>query len=141
MMETIKRTEDNGSTAPERTHAGQTYVPAVDIFELPDKLMLQADVPGATVNDIEIHYERGLLTIHAHVQPRNEQPGNCLLREYGVGDFHRSFQIGEGIDSNGIEAEMSNGVLTLHLPKAEAARTRKIAVKGANGSWRAAEHE
>ena len=52
-----------------------------------------------------------------------------LVREYGVGDFHRAFQIGEGIDAAKIEAEVNNGVLTLRLPKSEAAKARTIEVK------------
>jgi len=50
------------------------------------------------------------------------------LNEYGVGDFYRSFQIGEGIDQSKIEAEVKNGVLKLRLPKAEALKPRKIKV-------------
>ena len=52
----------------------------------------------------------------------------CLLREYGVGDYYRSFQVSEAIDAGKISAEYADGVLTLHLPKAEAVKPRKIAV-------------
>jgi HSP20 family protein len=54
---------------------------------------------------------------------------NYLLREYGVGDFRRTFQIGEGIDAAKIAAELREGVLTVHLPKAPELMPRKIAVK------------
>jgi len=114
---------------PERTRAGRTYVPVVDILEKPDELMLLAEVPGARAEDIDINYERGQLTISATVKPRHPDDAVYLVREYGIGDFARSFQIGEGIDSEKIAAEVRDGVLTLHLPKAAAARSRKIAVK------------
>lgn len=114
---------------PERTRSGRTYTPAVDIIEKPDELLLLADVPGAKAEGIDIHYERGELTLTARVDERQPEEGNWVLREYGVGDFVRTFQVGEGIDAAKIKAEVTGGVLTLHLPKAEAAKTRKIAVK------------
>jgi HSP20 family molecular chaperone IbpA len=114
---------------PERTRSGRTYSPAVDIIEKPDELLLLADVPGAKADGIDIHYERGELTLTARVDERQPEVSNWVLREYGVGDFVRTFQVGEGIDAAKIKAEVTGGVLTLHLPKAEAAKTRRIAVK------------
>jgi HSP20 family molecular chaperone IbpA len=116
-------------TRPERVRAGRTYVPVVDIIEKPDELLLVADVPGARAEDIDIQYENGQLALTAVVRPRQDENTNYLLCEYGVGDFSRSFQIGEGIDAGRIAAEVSEGVLTLHLPKSEAATPRKINVK------------
>lgn len=114
---------------PERIRNGRTYIPPVDIIEKHDELLLLADVPGAKAEGIDIHYERGELTLTARVDPRQPEPAEWLCREYGVGDFVRTFRIGEGIDPAKIAAEVTGGVLTLHLPKAEAAKTRKIAVK------------
>jgi HSP20 family molecular chaperone IbpA len=117
---------------PERTRGGRAYRPNVDIIENGDRLMLVADVPGARAEDIDIQYENGLLTLHARI-PRRQPAGctNALLCEYGVGDFERTFQVGEGIDAAKISAEVANGVLTLHLPKTAISRMRKIAVKSA----------
>ena len=122
-----KRAE-NGSAA-EPVRRVQTYVPAVDILETADELRLIADVPGVNADGVEINYERGELRLHARVGDREPQRGQWVSREYGVGDFVRTFRVGEGVDASRIEAEISAGVLTVHLPKAEAARTRKIAVK------------
>jgi HSP20 family protein len=113
----------------EQTRAAARYVPNVDILETPEKYVLRADVPGARAESVSVNFERGTLTIHAPVEPRKRDGSRLLLREYGVGDFHRAFQIGEGIDASGIQAECSNGVLTLHLPKSAAAKVRKIEVK------------
>lgn len=120
----------NTTEQPERTRSGRTYVPVVDILERPDELLLLADVPGARADGIDIDYDRGTLTIAARVTPRQAPAQTFMLQEYGVGDFVRTFQVGEGIDASKIEAELNGGVLRLHLPKAEAAKTHKIAVKG-----------
>lgn len=130
-MENTQNIEKRATSVdqPERTRSGRTYVPAVDIVEKPDELLLMADVPGARADGIEIDYERGQLTISAKVDERQGHETSYVMREYGIGDFTRTFQVGEGIDAEKIEAEVCDGVLMLHLPKAAEARTRKIAVK------------
>ena len=115
---------------PERTRGGRVYRPNVDILEKRDELLLLADVPGARSEDIDIQYQNGLLTMRARVIPREPQrSATCLGCEYGVGDFERAFQVGEGIDAARIQAECASGVLTLHLPKTEKATPRKITVQ------------
>lgn len=112
----------------ERTRAERCYRPNCDIHELPEEILVVAEVPGAKADSVDVRFEDGMLTIHARVAPR-EEGRRFLMREYGVGDFHRSFEVSEAIDATKISAEMHDGVLTLHLPKAEAMRPRKIAVK------------
>lgn len=112
----------------DRTGEVRVYRPNVDIRGTQDELTLVADVPGAKSDAIDIDFDEGVLTIRARVSPRG-QDRNYLLREYGVGDFHRTFRLGERINPAGIYAECSAGVLTVHLPKVEAARPRKIEVK------------
>ncbi len=116
------------SAAAERTRSGGCYRPDVDILEKGDELLVLADVPGARGDAIDVHFEDGMLEIHAPVEPRRNDGETCLLRQYGVGDYYRSFRISEAIDAGKISAEYADGVLTLHLPKAEALKPRKIAV-------------
>jgi len=113
----------------EQTRGGRTYVPAVDIIERDDELLLLADVPGAKADGIDVNFDRGELTITAQVTPRQAPETRYTACEYGVGTFVRTFRIGEGIDAAKIQAELSQGVLTLHLPKAEEAKARRIAVQ------------
>jgi HSP20 family protein len=112
----------------ERTRSGCCYRPNVDILEREDELLVLADMPGARSDAIDVKFEDGMLNIHAAVTPRHGDGEECLVHEYGVGDYYRSFQVSEDIDSGKIAAEYANGVLTLHLPKSEAAKPRKIAV-------------
>ena len=128
--ETLPEKRERALSPREETRAEGLYMPNVDIIEKRDELLLLADVPGAQARDIGIDYDKGVLTINARVEPRvNEATAKFLVREYGVGDFHRCFHIGEGIDPARIVAEVKDGVLTLHLPKAESAKPRKIQVK------------
>ncbi|MBK9128936.1 MAG: Hsp20/alpha crystallin family protein [Phycisphaerales bacterium] len=119
---------DSG-TGVEPVRRTRTYVPAVDIVERSDEMLIVADVPGVSADGVEVSYERGELRLHARVADREPTGCEWLLREFGVGDFVRSFRVGEGIDSSRIDAEIKDGVLTVRLPKAEAAKRRKITVK------------
>jgi len=114
--------------APERTRAGRTYRPHVDLIERENELLLVADVPGANPEEIEVRFEGGELSIDAPAPARQPDDTRYLVREYGVGNFHRTFQVSEQIDAAGITAACRNGVLTLHLPKAESSKPRKIRV-------------
>jgi len=115
----------------EQTRTGRWFRPAVDIVEKSDELQLIADLPGATSESVDIDFEDGLLTIEGKAPVRYDERFNFLLAEYDVGDFHRSFRVSEQIDSSRIAAEFKNGVLVVHLPKAEAAKPRKIEVQTA----------
>lgn len=128
MNNTLQRREANAPARAERTYGPPMFSPNVDILENADELTLVADMPGVSADGIDIQYEQGELTIRGRVTPRNEQHG-FLLNEYGVGDFYRVFQLGEGVDNQRITAEIANGVLTVHLPKVEKMKPRKIAVK------------
>lgn len=124
----VNQTEENRA---ERTRTGQYYRPHVDILEKDDDLVLVADMPGVKNDAIDINFEDGVLTIEGSVEPRYGDKVNFLLCEYGIGDFYRTFRVSEQVDSNRIHAEYADGVLTIHLPKAEQAKPRKIMVKAA----------
>jgi len=113
---------------PEATQ-NELYTPRVDILEREDELVLFADLPGVKPDGADVRFENGELILHGRVAPRPFDEGAVAV-EYGVGDFYRAFTISEDIDAQRISAELKNGVLTVHLPKVEAARPRKIKVTG-----------
>jgi HSP20 family protein len=86
------------------------------------------DLPGVRSEQVDLNVQDGVLTLKASVAPRWREGARGMLCEYGVGDYVREFRLGEAIDTTRISAEMKNGVLTLKLPKVEAARPRKIQV-------------
>jgi len=114
---------------PELTRGTTTFTPRVDIIETPEELLLYADLPGVKSEDVDVRFENGELILHGKCPPRH-QPGNFLRNEFDVGDFYRVFTLNESIDAEKIVAELKQGVLTVHLPKSEAVKPRKITVKG-----------
>lgn len=123
-----------GETRPqeafvERTRNGGAYVPRFDIYETDKELIMYGDMPGVAPEDLDIRYENNELSIYGKVCPRHEGI-NFLYGEYGIGDFYRSFTIGEMIDADKISAELKDGVLILHLPKVAEAQPKRIQVKG-----------
>ena len=112
---------------PENTYQ-TTYVPRFDIWETDDELLLYGDMPGVKAEGLDIRFEGRELTVHGKVCPRHEGV-QFLYAEYGLGDYHRTFTVGEAIDAEKISAEMHNGVLTVHLPKSEKVKPRRIEVK------------
>ena len=105
-----------------------TFLAPVDVYETGEEIVVIADVPGARGEDVDVSYEDGTLTIRAGVSRPAAAGGRSLLSEYGVGDFTRTLRFGQALDVAGASANVSNGVLTLRLPKAAEARARKIQV-------------
>lgn len=120
--------KDLAATREQIRDTAVTFTPRCDIVETDDELVLFADVPGVDTDDVDVRYENGELTIYGKCATRR-QADNYVDFEYGIGDFYRAFAINEAIDADKIAAELKNGVLTLHLPKSEAVKPRKISVK------------
>ncbi len=122
----------NGATKPARADDEARAVavaPRVDILETEDELLVFADMPGVTAEDVDIRFENGELTVHGRRTAVHEDKPQSA-REYDVTSYFRSFRVTEQVAADRIEAELKNGVLTLHLPKVEAVKPRRIAVKG-----------
>lgn len=102
--------------------------PAVDVFENKDEYLIVADVPGAKRDGINVHFERGRLTLEARRD--FAPPGPALASEYAPADYQRSFALPQGVDAARIGAELAAGVLRIRLPKSDAMRPRRIAIKG-----------
>jgi HSP20 family protein len=124
----IASKEASEVAAPEATRGGIHYTPRVDIYETADEVVLLSDMPGVKQRDLDVRFEKGELSLYGKVQPR-QVSAEYLLDEYGVGDFYRSFTISPDVDANKISAEYRDGVLTVHLPKQEKLKPKRIVVK------------
>src|SRR5262249_44909268 len=106
----------------------RSVYPPVDVFENADELLLIADIPGVTAAGIDVRVENDVLTLEAkRATPKDEPP--ALAREYEEVDFATRVRIPGGIDTANIAAEAKNGTLVVRLPKAAAAKARKIDVR------------
>lgn len=112
----------------ESTRNVPVFIPAVDIFETEHDLTLLADMPGVPIDNVDIDLDGEQLTIRGTI-PEQDGVGRLLFREYTVGDYYRQFTLSSDIDREKIQASMKDGVLKLVLPKAEAAKPRKISVQ------------
>lgn len=120
----LQRTDVNTESA-----RGVTLSPRVDILETDDEMRLVAELPGVKPEDVDIRFENGELTIHGRREPSHQGLQRAQW-EYEVTNYFRAFRVNERIASDKIHAELKNGILTVHLPKTESARPRRIAVKG-----------
>jgi len=129
MTEKAVMQQNNGgvATAPETaTENVRTVRPAVDIFTKDESIVLVADVPGVTGENLSINIEDRVLTIDAKAHIGEER--NAIYSEYELTNYHRQFELSDHVDQDKIEANLKNGVLTLNMPKVEKARPRSIQV-------------
>lgn len=125
-------TKTMSGCAPTQTHTETdsiVYRPRVDIVELGNEFRIDAEMPGVAKEDVELHFEKGTLSIRGKVASRGNPDRAYDVREYGIGDFEREFRLGDGIDHEAIEAVLKDGILTVRLPKAHATLPRKIEIR------------
>ena len=123
------KVKEEAPAAGERVRPGRVFVPAMDIFETPETLVLVADMPGVSGDQVKLDLKENHLTIYGAVNPPLG-PGETLVdQEYYIGDFQRDFHLGSLIDQSKIEATMKDGVLRLVMHKVEKAKPRQIEVK------------
>ncbi len=121
-------TAPRNGMAHDKTYHRRSVSPPVDVFENAEELLLVADVPGVVAAGIDVRVENDMLTLQARREaPKEESP--ALAREYEEVDFATRVRIPAGIDTANISAEAKNGTVLVRLPKAAAAKARKIIVR------------
>ena len=115
----------------EQTRQGVYFTPSVDIFETDKEITLLADMPGVPPDKLVVDLRDNILTLEGDVAPPDAPKEEAIYEEYTTGRFYRQFSLSEVIDQNKIDAQMTDGVLRLTLPKVEKATPRKITVRAA----------
>jgi HSP20 family protein len=103
----------------------------VDAYSTDDAIVLMAELPGVSEEDVNITLENNVLTISGAFKPR-EDDQNFFLKERFSGRFERVLSIGTPVNVSAAEASFENGILTLTLPKAEEVKPRTIQIKHKN---------
>jgi HSP20 family protein len=108
------------------------WIPAMDLVETEDHLVLRGDLPGMTEDDVDIEIKDNVLTVSGERTAEHEEKSEGYHRvERSFGSFSRSLTLPQGIDPEKVEAKFENGVLEVHIPKpAEAKPTRVQIGKG-----------
>lgn len=127
MIESTDKQEVVADSEP--TRPGPVFMPAVDIFETDEGITVLADMPGATPDSLDIDLDNNTLTLSAEVPELGLDEETEVAAEWISGRYYRQFQLPKRIDQEHIEASFENGVLKVWLPRVEAAKPRKIAVK------------
>lgn len=101
----------------------------LDAYRRGDAFMVQFDLPGVRADSIDLTVEKNVLTVHATRTRATDEEVEMLVGERPHGTFSRQLFLGETLDTDHIEAEYTDGVLTLRLPVAESAKPRKVSIK------------
>ena len=110
--------------------AAREWLPSTDISETDKEYLIKAELPEVKKEDVKVNVEDGVLTISGERKFEKEEKDKKYHRiERSYGSFMRSFSLPDGADSTRINAEFKDGVLRVHLPKNEKAKTKSIEVK------------
>jgi HSP20 family protein len=132
---TLNRALDRFFGEPVTGEQNAMWVPAFDVIERPDAYQVIAELPGVLPEQLELSFDRNVLTIRGTKAPSIQHTENQELRVYTAerihGSFERSVRLPEFVDAERIEAKLEHGVLNVTVPKAQSAMPRKIAINTA----------
>lgn len=126
-----KQKRENAVQKPQEPQNKRQRVPAIDILESEHEYTIKVDMPGLKEENIDVQYHHGELTIDGRVETSHSEESKerqWRFRQFESVDYHHAFRIGESVDTNRIVAKYRDGVLTVHLPKSEAVKPKKIEV-------------
>jgi len=112
----------------QRGRREESLIPPVDVIEDSGGITLRADLPGVPKDKLGLHVESDSLTIEGDMSVATPEGMQASYAEVSVPRFRRVFTLSKELDANKVSAELSNGVLTLRIPKTEHAQPRRIPI-------------
>lgn len=125
----IREKDKVDTSVHQELRSGNWFVPATDVYETPERVVLVMDMPGVSFDSVHVNIVEGELVVTGHVSHGEDEDDYVLYREYDVGHYHRHFGLPEMIDRTGIEAAMTDGVLAVTMPKTEDVKPRRIPIR------------
>jgi HSP20 family protein len=130
LRQAIDQLFENSFIRPGSAQPGGGLGIPVDLLEQGEALVVKASLPGVKPDDVDVQIQQNVLMITGqHREEQERQQGRYLLAERRTGRFSRAITLPVAVDANACEATFADGVLTLHLPKAEQARTKQIPIR------------
>ena len=130
-MATLSRAMDDVIGQTNESLNGQYWVPSMDAWETEQAFVVQVDLPGLKPEQVDVSFDRNVLTVRgtrSDTIPTDKSEKRVFFVERSPGSFSRTLRFPQYVESSKIEAKFENGVLTVTVPKSEAAKPRKIAV-------------
>jgi HSP20 family protein len=124
------RTYGGQSDAGTAVGSGSAWVPALDAYETPDKIVVTLELPGIEPDDVDVTVEDSTLTVSGTREFYNEVSEDNFHRvERRFGSFSRTITLPSTANAEAIDARFDKGVLTIEIPKVEEAKPKKISIK------------
>jgi len=112
---------------------GMKWLPAVDVIDGETEVVVKAEVPGIATKDVNVSISGNWLTLSGKKEEsKEEKADNYSVSERWFGSFQRSVELPEGMDSDKVTAEQTNGVLIVRVPKLKTAKPKQVPIKGPN---------
>ena len=125
VMEDIGRAEES--------NGNYDWIPAMDAWETEHAFQVQLDLPGVASNQVDVSFDKNTLTVRGTrnetIPASNNGEQRVFFTERAAGGFSRTLRFPQYVDASKIEAKFENGVLTVTVPKSEAAKPRKIQIE------------
>ena len=129
LREAMDRLFDDAFTRP-LSMSGGSVVPAIDLFQTEDEVVVKAALPGLKSEDVHISVTADVLTLSGEFKQENEKKDTTYhIREHRYGSFERSVMLPTDVQTDKARADFENGVLTITLPKAETVKPKTINIK------------
>jgi|SRR6185295_1198610 HSP20 family protein len=112
-----------------REEMDPAFLPPLNVWEEGETLKVEVEIPGVKLEDVDVAFDKGELTIQGEKKVAIQESVTLHRRERPAGSFRRTLTVPWEIKADEVSAELKDGILTVTLPKAEAAKPRKVAVK------------
>lgn len=135
MMDALLRWDPYGPVTGRRSGGGEPFMPRFDVKESHEGYVIKADLPGVKQQDVDVSITGNVLTVSGRREEEQRTEGDqYFMSEREVGQFSRSFSLPEGTDGDSVHADLTDGVLTIHLAKKPEVQPKRIAVGGSRSS-------